>query len=73
MIDEVGTQRAKVAVLETRLDGIDEKLSEILQLAKATNGRVSRLERWRSYISGGVAFTLSALAGAFALLKFAIQ
>mgnify|MGYP003131675375 CR=1 FL=1 len=32
-----------------------EKLDEILVETKKTNGRMSRLERWRSFIGGGLA------------------
>jgi hypothetical protein len=73
MPDDCTFHTAKIAVLETRLDGIEEKLGEILTHVRATNGRVGKLERWRSYLTGGVAFTLTAVAGAFALLKVAIQ
>lgn len=34
---------------------VHEKLDSILEQAKATNGRVRCLERWRSYITGGLA------------------
>ncbi len=71
--DECMVHTQKIAVLETRLTGIEDKLGEILSLARATNGRVGKLERWRSYVTGGVVVSLTVMGGAFALLKVAIQ
>ncbi len=41
--------------LEKRLDNQDVSLGEILKQTKITNGRVSKLERWQSYVLGGCA------------------
>lgn len=60
----------EIAVLKTRLNGMDGKLDEILGLARATNGRVRRLEQWRSFLTGGVVITLSVMSGAFAILRW---
>lgn len=35
--------------------GVVEKLNEIHEQVKKTNGRVSSLENWRWFISGGIA------------------
>ncbi len=72
MLDiETGTKHGEeIAVLKTRLNGMDGKLDEILGLARATNGRVRRLEQWRSFLTGGVVITLSVMSGAFALLRW---
>jgi hypothetical protein len=34
---------------------VHEKLDTIIEQVKATNGRVRCLERWRSFITGGLA------------------
>lgn len=60
----------KIAVLETRLLGMDEKLNELLQLGRSTNGRVRRLEIWRSFVTGGVIITLSVMGGAFSIIRW---
>lgn len=41
--------------LDTLFTGIHEKLDMILAQTTKTNGRVSSLERWRSYIGGAIA------------------
>jgi hypothetical protein len=33
---------------------VENKLDEILHQVRATNGRVSKLENWRWFISGGI-------------------
>ena len=44
---------------------IESKMSEIHEQVKYTNGRVSALERWKWYISGG-AIVVIALVGILA-------
>jgi hypothetical protein len=39
----------------TYRDGIRRSLDEILMQTKKTNGRVSKLEQWQSYVLGAVA------------------
>lgn len=46
-----------MAILETHWAELNEKLDKILSQCERTNGRVSQLERWRSWLTGGVAFT----------------
>lgn len=53
-------------ILEHRLDGLDEKLGEILDQTKITNGRVDRLESWRDKMTGAwlvVTFCSPVIAG----------
>lgn len=68
--DKCDVHGEKIAVLETRLGGMDEKLNELLALGRSTNGRVRKLEIWRSFVTGGVIITLSVMGGAFSLLKW---
>lgn len=35
--------------------GLHEKLDSILSEARKTNGRIGKLEQWRSFITGGLA------------------
>ena len=35
-----------------------DKLDEILDQTKLTNGRIGKLERWRAYITGGLAVVI---------------
>ena len=44
--------------LETLFKGIHEKLDKIFVQTERTNGRVSSLERWRSYVAGAMAVIL---------------
>jgi len=55
--------------METLFCGIREKLEEIHVQVKATNGRVLSLEKWRSYMLGGMtAIGLMASWGLFAFM-----
>lgn len=47
--------------LETLFNGIHEKLDKIFKQTEKTNGRISSLERWRSYITGGLAVIIMLL------------
>ena len=41
--------------IETFLEEVRTKLDEIKEQTTRTNGRLSALERWRSFITGGLA------------------
>lgn len=47
--------RKSIAILETHHLEVKDTLERIEEQTKKTNGRVSRLENWRSYITGGLA------------------
>lgn len=70
MTDKCDSHGEKIAVLEVRLSGMDEKLNELLQLGRSTNGRVRKLEIWRSFVTGGVIITLSVMGGAFSIIRW---
>lgn len=50
------------AVIVERIDNLKEHFGETLKRIEAqtikTNGRVSALEKWRSYLAGGMAVLL---------------
>lgn len=41
--------------VDLMLEPVHEKLDRIIQQVETTNGRVRCLERWRSFMSGGLA------------------
>ena len=41
------------ALILHRLDEIDKRLDEVLVNVKATNGRVTTLEKWQARLEGG--------------------
>ena len=51
--------------MHDKLKVIHHRVDEILEQVKRTNGRVSRLEEWKSQVSGGAKVTLL-LASLFA-------
>lgn len=64
----------QIARLEIRMDNIQTeisaKLSAILANTEKTNGRLGRLERWRAWLTGGVAFAVAGLGAAATVLGF---
>lgn len=45
---------AETAIIEHRLNDLDEKLTRILEQTTKTNGRVSSLEGWRNRVQGAL-------------------
>jgi hypothetical protein len=41
-----------------KIDNIDKNVEEILKTLQKQNSRIGRLERWRTYILGGLSATL---------------
>ena len=54
-------QKYNESNLETLFNGIHEKLDKIFAQTERINGRVSSLERWRSYLTGGLAVIIMLL------------
>ncbi len=55
--------------LDAKFDPIYDDLGELKEQARTTNGRIGSLERWRSWIAGGLAMaTLFAGGGVTAWL-----
>ena len=57
--------------LQHILEDIKNELIELKELAMKTNGRLTKLELWRSYLSGGMAVVILLLIPL--VLKFATQ
>jgi len=49
---------------------IPHKLDAILEQAKKTNGRLGKLELWRAWLTGGVAFAVAGLSAAATVYGF---
>lgn len=62
-----------VAVIVERLDNLKENLSEVLTQVKYTNGRVTRLENWKSMVLGIVIGSNTLLAALWAVFTFLLK
>lgn len=51
----MGDEEYSDKTLRVIFKGFDEKLDAIHEQARCTNGRVSSLENWRWFITGGLA------------------
>lgn len=49
-------------LIEVKFEYTDKKLEDIHNQTKKTNGRVSKLEQWRTYITGAMAVLLLLIA-----------
>lgn len=49
-------------LIEVKFEYTDKKLEDIHRQTKLTNGRVSKLEQWRTYITGAMAVLLLLIA-----------
>lgn len=56
-------------LIEYRFTEVKEKLEEILEQTKRTNGRVSSLEVWRGYTTGAIAVILIAIPVIIRMIK----
>lgn len=59
---KLDTLLERTARIEEQQTGLKENLERIEGKVDKQNGRVGRLERWRSYLTGGL-FVLIALVG----------
>ena len=55
LIDKIGELAVDLAKVGTKQCAIHEDVLETKANVRAINGRVGRLENWRSYLAGGVA------------------
>ncbi len=44
----------EIAIIEHRLQDLDDKLARILEQTTKTNGRVDQLESWRDKVQGAL-------------------
>lgn len=54
-----------LARLDERQKAMDEKIDRILSHTEKTNGRVSKLELWQSYLKGAIVIIAALMGWAF--------
>lgn len=61
-------QRASLAVVVSKLEQIHDDLVEVKKAVKEQNGRVRKLENWRSWIMGAVCIIAAGMTWAGTVL-----
>lgn len=66
------SKRITNAVLDEKITSMQGYLSDIHKEVKATNGRVTKLELWRAYMTGAVA-ALASITTIIAVFQFVVN
>lgn len=62
-----------IAETNQHLKSIDENITELKEKVKTQNGRVNNLEKWRSWMSGGMAIIVFGMPAILWLFTKAIE